>query len=207
MATVFEFSDYRKALSHLMEIHSGEQRGLQTRLANHMGCQQAYLSRVMAGNAELSQEQAVAAGAFFNLDTLEQEYFLTIVNFNRAGTPELRRFYEKRRSEILARKLEIKSRIKADGSLSPERKATYYSDWIYSAVHMATAIPKYSSVSSLATRLALPETRVREILEFLEDSGLVEKKSGRYLSKVAAIHLGNNHALVKPTTRTGAFAR
>jgi uncharacterized protein (TIGR02147 family) len=197
MITLFEFSDYRKVLLFLMKAHEGEPRGLQTRLAKHMGCQQAYLSRVLAGNAELSQEQAFAATSFFNLDTLEQDYFVTLVSLNRAGSTELKRFYEKKRSEILTRKLEIKSRIKADGHLSAERKTLYYSDWAFAAVHMATAIGKFRTVPALASRLGLPEARTKEILEFLEECGLIEKKAGYYQTKVAAIHLGNDQALIK----------
>lgn len=197
MTSIFDHSDYRRAFNFLVKSYTGESRGLQTRLAEFIGCQQAYVSRVLSGKAEFSQEQAYALTNFFNLDTLEQEYFLTLVCLNRAGSSDLKRYYEKRRSEILARKLEIKSRIKVDGNLSDERKTIYYSDWVYAAAHIAVAVERFATRSAIATRLGISEHRVKEVLEFLEDSDLIEKKTNHYLSKTAAIHLGNDPSLLK----------
>jgi uncharacterized protein (TIGR02147 family) len=197
MASIFEYSDYRKALQFLIKTFPGKQHGLQTRLAGFIGCQQAYVSRVLCGNAELSQEQALAASQFFNLDSLEQEYFLNLVCLNRAGSADLRRFYEKKRSEILNRKLEIKSRIKQSGELSAEVRTAYYGEWLYAAAHMATAVPSLATPPAMASRFGVSEQRMREVLEFLEQAGLIEKKGSRYFGKVASIHLGRESALVR----------
>lgn len=197
MISILDFNDYRKALQFLMERSEGEARGLQTRLARHMGCQQAYLSRVLAGKAELSQEQTLSVAIFFNLDGLECEYLLVLLGLNRAGTQELKSYYKQRQNFLLGKRLEIKSRIQADGQMSLEARATYYSDWVYAAVHMITAIEKYRSPAAISIRLKMPQEQVLLVLRFLEEHGLVKKKSDRYHNNVGRIHLGNDSTMIK----------
>ncbi|RYZ92829.1 MAG: TIGR02147 family protein [Proteobacteria bacterium] len=195
MSTLFDYSDYKKALKFLVRHFPGEKRGLQTRLSEHIGCQQAYLSRVFANRADLSQEQALATSDFFNLDQLETEYFLMLLNQNRSGTTKLKNFYALKIEALKARKLDIKSRVVTEGSLSQKASMTYYSDWSYSAAHMAIACSEYQTISKLSQRLGLPEARIMEVLEFLESEGLAEKKGSKYHHRVATIHLGSDESL------------
>lgn len=197
MASLFDFKDYRDAVKFLLDTRGDKTRGSQSRLASFIGCQQAYLSRFFAGQAELSQEQILLIADFFTLDKLEAEYILYLLNFNRAGNGQLKSFYEKKIKQILEKKLEIKSRIKAEGDLDLESKTIYYSDWLYCAVHIITAIDKYRTVREIAERLRVSQQKVTDVLEFLESKGLVVKKNNRYMNKIGSLHLGGDASVIK----------
>jgi uncharacterized protein (TIGR02147 family) len=195
MDNFFTYQDYRKLLSRLLaqEIPS---RGAQSRLADFIVCQQAYISRVIGGDAELSQEQAIAACEFFKLDSLETEFFLHLLNYNRAGSAHLRSFYKKKLDAVINKKLQISERVVAE-TLHKADQVKYYSDWITSAVHVVTGIEKFRSVKAISGRLRILEERVLRSLEFLENSGLITKNKGNYAIKNPSLHLPKSSELLK----------
>jgi uncharacterized protein (TIGR02147 family) len=192
MNSIFVFDDYRKVLKELMVG-----RGVQVRLAQHVGCQQSYLSRVLAGRAELSQEQALSITTFFGFDQLESEYFLVMVNLNRAGSAELRSYYKKKLDDIVDKKLLVRNRVKVADTLTPEQKSIYYSDWLYCAVHVLSAVERYRTVTEIAKRLGVVENRIMDVLQFLETCGLVAKAKNRYMNRAPLVHLTGDSELIR----------
>lgn len=197
MSQLFKYTDYRPALKFLIATYEGPRKGLQTRLAQQIGCQQTYLSRVISGSAELNQEQSFAVTTFFKLDQLEKEYFFLLVNLNRAATVELKDYYKNKIQLIKSKKTEISSRIDSKNSLDEEKKSIYYSDWIYGAIHVLTAIPQFQTAESISTRLSLSFERVKEVLVFLENAGLVIRKHNKYHHNTVNIHLNQDSPYIK----------
>lgn len=85
---VYEFKDYRK---FLIQALGGESKrtGQRGALAEHLGCQSAYLSQVLKGVANFNLEQAFKVNQFFGHDPQASEYFLNLVQLERAGTRQL----------------------------------------------------------------------------------------------------------------------
>ncbi|MDQ3232688.1 MAG: hypothetical protein M3Q07_12790 [Pseudobdellovibrionaceae bacterium] len=86
--TFFEQENYRDIIRGKIRDHS-RKRGYQTQLAKFAGCQVSYFSQVLKGQVQLTPDQAAALCEVWNLADLEAEYFLTLVNFERAGSPQL----------------------------------------------------------------------------------------------------------------------
>ena len=195
---IFTHSDYRKLLDILLKTPvRGGGKGAQTRLAQHLGCQQAFISRVISDKAELSQDQAFLVGEFFKFTHLEREYWLNLVFENRAARASLKKYYKEKLSKIREENSSLNKSIHVDRKITEVEKSFYYSDWYYQAIHMICGLPGRHSISSLAGRLALDESLVIQALEHLVASGLIKRKDGLYQISDGRIHLPPEHPLIR----------
>src|SRR3989344_6270394 len=99
--SVFDFSDYKEFLRAWIDEKGHKGRGLKTKLAQAIGCNSTYVAHILHGKSHLSLEQGEAAARFKGLDTKEKHYFLLLIQLGRAGTVELRRYFETQRTEAL----------------------------------------------------------------------------------------------------------
>ena len=53
-------------------------KGYQSKLADEIGCQRAYLSRVINGEQHFTLEHGVKAAEFWGLSATETDYFLNL---------------------------------------------------------------------------------------------------------------------------------
>src|SRR5687768_13356982 len=90
---IFNFLDYKKYLKEVIRENRGT-HGYKTRLAKAAGCRSSYLSQVLHGNFDLSPEHALGLANFWGLSTTEKDFFIQLVHLARAGTKELKKYYE-----------------------------------------------------------------------------------------------------------------
>lgn len=193
---LIHFSAYKDALRSLIEDQETHQRGVRTSLAQHMGCQPAYLTRVLNGDADLSLEQIESAGRFFLLSEAQTEFLIALVGENRAGTIKLKAYWSKQLKEARERIDELKGRLDLNDSLTKEEMQVYYQSWHFSAIHAATSIPTLQKVSALTKYLHLTEDVVRSTLRFLVDAKLVVQKDDRFQVTSRRIHISRRDPLV-----------
>jgi uncharacterized protein (TIGR02147 family) len=191
MKFVFEYKDYKAYLTGVMG-GGGRRSGQRARLAQHLGCQTAYISQVLNGHQHLSSEQAFKASGFFGHDREESHFFQLLVLSARAGTVELKEYYSEQIREILNRRTLIKNRVSSNREVPAEHQSKYYSSWHYIAVHMALSVPELQTKEALAEYFRLPLVEVAKTLEFLVSAGLAEMQQGRYSVGPLHIHLGND---------------
>lgn len=187
--TIFEYSNYKSFVNALILSYPKEGRGQRKALAEHVGCQVAYITHVLSGDNHFSLEQAEAVARYFALTRDEAEYFLLLVQQNRAGTQPLRKFLDHNIKEKRSKHLLLKNRLKIKETLDHEAQSVYYSSWQFAAVHMALTIPSLRTPKAIADRLSLSEARALEILEFLCLKGLAVKEFNQYKTEVPLLHL------------------
>ena len=197
MDEIFDFHDYRKAFGHLIAHGDKGGRGAQTRLAKELGCQQAFLSRVLAGQAELGPEQSFGVAKFFNLSKLAREYWLALVAENRAGNAELKAYQREKCERLREEYQSLHRRIDTGNKINDADKAYYYGDWFYSALHMLVAVPAYAKEEVMAQKLGLALEDVHRCLEMLERAQLIERSGGSWKLSTGRIHLPPTHPLVR----------
>jgi uncharacterized protein (TIGR02147 family) len=187
MAEIFEFRDYKHYLSDLSERSQAVGRGYGRKLAEAAGCRTAYISQVLRGSAQLSLEQALGISRMLGHSDHENEFFLLLVQHERASTIDLKSYF-KRKIDTLARN-RLQKKMPRSASLPDSSQATYYASWYFIAVHMALTIDGLREPLAIAQRLSLSLERVREVLEFLENAGLVLRKGTEYHSGSNTLHL------------------
>lgn len=195
--SMFDFSDYKPYLQKKLNILNKEEWGYKQKLAAHIGCKPSYLSQILNGKADLTIEQAHKLNTHFMHDKTESRYFILLVEKGRSISKELREFFDEQIIELQQNRYDLKKRLKETDQISQENMDRYYSSWIYSAVHMALALPKAQSPKAIAQKFNIPEKMATEVVSFLESSGLVEFKNGKYEFTKMRIHLDRNSNFIQ----------
>ena len=176
-------------------IEGGGERAPKLRLSEAAQCTPSWITRVLLEEARLTPDQAHGIAVFCGLNDGETEYFLTLLDWERAGTPALRR--------RLADRLE---RLRRDGKhvgasvsrtaekLSDEQLARYYSSWIYPAIHVAAMI-RAQTIPEIGRRLKLDARTVTRACAVLEEIGLVDSHGGKVAATQKNVHVPAGSAL------------
>lgn len=189
--SVFEYSSYKSYLGAKAGA-TGTRRGVKMAMAKAINCQPTYVSQVLHGKAHLSLEQAEILNGFFSHSRDEAFFFLLLVQKDRAGTRTLRDFFQEQIEDVLKKRLILTKRLGAKESLSEIHQSTYYSSWIYAALHIALTIPELRTRDALSDYFHLPVRKITESLDFLISTGLIKATKEGYEVTNSQIRLGND---------------
>ncbi len=176
---LYSFSNYKEFTLKWIKSQPKKGYGQLRKLAQHLDINAVIVTQVFNGPRNLSVEQAFDATSFFGLNELESDYYLLLVQHERAGNYRLQDNFAKKIKELKTKATKIKSRLpKNKQELSFETKALFYSDWFYSGIRLITAIDGFNSPEAIANYFYLPVRKVREVLDFLTENNLcIEKKT------------------------------
>jgi len=178
---IYNFNDYRTFLKHLLKTSPKKGHGVRSQWAKAMNCQVAYVSHILKNLYEISIEQAEGLSRYLALSKEETEFFLLLVQKERAGTHQLKQFFLKLIEEKIKQRQHIRNRMKIKTSLSIEDQAIYYSSWIYAAVHIILTIPFYQdSPEKIAKYFNESLATIRRVLDFLETRNLIRVNNGHF---------------------------
>lgn len=192
---VFEYSDYKKCVNDWITEQKSGGHGQLRQMAIHLKINSVVMSQIFRGNRDLSLEQALGVATFIGLTEMERDYFLLLVQKDRAGTHELKKIFEKQLSVLNTAAQSLKNRVKHQ-KFTDEDKATFYSQWYYSAVRLGVSIPSWNSISSIATQLNLDRQIVAKIIEFLLKNKLIVESNGRLQMGPQITHIGHDSPFV-----------
>jgi uncharacterized protein (TIGR02147 family) len=170
---LFLFSDFRAyIISTLNSDDFG--RGGKSKLASHLNCQPSFISQVLKGVNTLSLEQAFKINSFFNHTEIEQSYFMTLVESEKAATNDLKNYYKKKLNDLSEQAKLIQNRIKYD-EISESDTLTYYNNWNHVKIHHLANIPKYKNINSLRKKINISDHEFESCLDFLLEKKLLVK--------------------------------
>lgn len=189
--SLFSYNSYKQYINDRLDDETDEfgGRGARSRLSVAIGCQSAFVAQVFKGAAHLSLEQAEQINLYFNHTENESQFFLFLVQYLRAGTEVLRRRIKSQLVQLQNENLDLKNRLESSKKISEVNMMTYYSSWLYGAVHILIMIPEFQSIGNLSKRLQVPQKNISVILEFLIRCGLAQKVDGRYQAAETKFHL------------------
>ncbi|HWU44875.1 MAG TPA: TIGR02147 family protein [Bdellovibrio sp.] len=186
VSSIFEFHNYRKYLSDWIEAARKEKRSNLTQLAKVAQVHTTYLSQVLSGQKDLNLEQASLIADDLQLTSLEKEYFFTLIQLERAGNQNLKRYLQEKKTDLEKQKNNLAKRFEKFKQLSDEEKSQFYSTWIYVAIFVSTDISGGQTLEQVADRFRLSRQEADDILSFLCRTGLCQLHNGKY-------KLGENH--------------
>lgn len=165
-------------------------RGAKTRLANHLGVQGSFISLVLSGPQDFSTDHSIKIAEFLKLSAPETEYFMTLVQRDRAGTPKLKQYYQALIDRMLKEEAQIKSHVQAKQLEANEQDLSlYYGAWFHVAVHMAIHNTKLRTVSALVAYTKLSESQVRESIDLLVRLGFAQFDKDKVVPIDRTFHL------------------
>jgi uncharacterized protein (TIGR02147 family) len=194
--TIFDFVNYKAYLLDWIQSQPSRGHGIRRGIASSIGCQTAFVSQILKGDAHLSLEQADKLNVFLGHAQEEARFFLLLVQLTRAGTESLRSHFRIQMSEILEKRTQLRERLAVTNEISKEDRSIFFSSWSFAAAHVLLSIPGFQTRSALAQALSLSPKKVGNILDFLVSRGLAMQKGDQFTVGKVHIHLGNDSPMI-----------
>lgn len=191
----FDFDDYRKFVLSALDSRPGGGRGELTKIAQLLGVNSSFLTQVLRGPKNFSQEQAFLLAGYLGLDELETRYLSDLVSFERASKAPYKDFL-RRRLEKLRNEARWKAGVPPiDQPLDERSQTIFYSSWQYSAVQLVSGMLEFQTPQAIAKRLKMDDQTVRGVLSFLVSCGLCVTDGERYGVGTRRTHLPDGSPL------------
>jgi uncharacterized protein (TIGR02147 family) len=180
MASIFEYTDYRKYLADWFSEKKKSQKAFSYgSFALKAGFKdKGFFHNVIHGKRDLTKESQIKVSQGIGHSNAEAEYFENLVFFNKATTLKDRNyFYEKMNH--------VKSTEKAAVKALQTRKDQYefYSQWYYSAIRSFIDMHKFRDNYILLAKNMYPRIKPREAKKavlMLEKTGLLKKNTNGF---------------------------
>lgn len=189
MISLYEYTDYRAFLRARMNEMPKRGYGQANKLAHHLDVHTSLVSQVLRGHKSFTLEQAASTADFFEFTDPEIEFFLLLVQWDRAGNASLKDKIRIQLEKLKKQARELGHRLKSEKKLSEEARAIYYSDWIYAAVMQMTAIPGQNNLDAIAEACSITKKRAKEVTDFLIHEGLCRNSRDGLEIVTANLHL------------------
>jgi uncharacterized protein (TIGR02147 family) len=178
---VFSFQNSRDFLRSYIGSLPKNGWGEIQRWADFLGLQASYVSQILSGAKALNIDQSLALARHIGLKENEIDYFVLLVEKERAASHETKKYFDLKLEAAKAASKDLSKRLPKDRDLSAVEKSIFYSSWHYSAIRLFCSLSKVGkSLVEIADRFKLKRHEVAQILEFLCESGLCSEKKGRY---------------------------
>lgn len=192
---IYKYDDYKKII--IDWIASSKIKGAKTQLSKSANCSPSWITRVLHGSLQLTPDQAMGVAVFLNFNEFETDYFMNLVDLERAATPRLKKQIEKKLNFLRKNSIKVGASVQSFTSLDSD-SFRYYSSWVYASVHVACMIKK-QKVEEISERLNLSMEKVIKILHELKKMNLVTNDSLLWFSKSNNIHLPEDYQHSKIT--------
>lgn len=193
---IFDYKDYKKYANDTIEKLPKGGYGTYRKVATHLNINSVMVSQIFKGDRHLTSEQAHQVSEFFGLSELATDYFILLVQIQRARTFVYKNRLEKKRTELLEKSRELKTRLPQDKELTDETKSVFYSRWYYSGVRLTASIKDFQTAEQIASRLSLSIAQVNQVIQFLLEHGLCVQEGNRTKMGPKRIHVGSDSHLV-----------
>lgn len=194
---IFDFVDYKKFLAAIFK-HNSNIRGLYKLMANASNCQPSYLSQVMrkGSKIQLTPDQAMGVSQFLLLAPKERDFFLLLVDYERASSQDLKKLLLSKIKSIQKNSLDIGNILERPKLEDQEALVKFYSSWIYSYIHILTSIPEFQSTDSISKKINLPIETTLRLLSDLENMQLVTRDNAAWKHSGKQLHIDAKSTLV-----------
>lgn len=192
---IFEYHNYKQCVNDWISEQKGGGHGQLRQMSLHLNINSVVMSQVFRGDRELTLEQALGVSEYIGFTEMERDYFLLLVQKERATNHQLKNVFEKQLQTLNNQAQSLKNRVKHH-KFTDEDKATFYSQWYYSAIRLGVSIPKFNSVSMIAEHLNLDRVHVAKVIDFLIKHKLVVEKDGHLDMGPQVTHIGHDSPFV-----------
>ena len=187
---------YKDYILRKMELNGLKARGEFSRFAEFLGVNTSFVSQVLKSDKHFSLEQIAKCSKYLSLTELEEDYLIHLNQYERAGTNELRNYFEKKLNKIREKNSKVSEVLKTHKSLSFEDQSVFYSNWYYSAIRLATDIEGNETISKLASFLKLNSSLVADAIHFLLEKNLLKKEHGQLVMTDKMTHLKDDSPFI-----------
>lgn len=196
MISIYTFESYKAFTSTWVSERHHNGRGQFLKMAQHLRVHPTLISQVFKGPKDLTLEQGALLAQFMKLDEREMEFYVTLLERDRAGERVLREICESRLRKLKAQAQLIINRVADAKEIPEEYRQQYYSSWEYAAVRVAISIPQCQTREGLMQTLKMEAGRLDEVLNFLFKLRIVIEENKKLKLGSNIIHLKKDSPLI-----------
>lgn len=178
---IVEYVSYKKYLQGLIK---NSKRGFQTHLSRALEINPSQLNRIAYGDINLTEDQSARFCQLLRLDTLESEYFVALVQLEKANAIDAKEIFLsilKNLRDLKAIRDGIPLVEKNAYQISPDQSQALSNSTLYLDILALCCISSYKTASDFATRLKVSESDVDEALDYLiNEKFLTSSPQGGY---------------------------
>lgn len=189
---IFDYANYKDFIHDFLKTMPKKGHGQSARIAKILGVHSTMVTHILKGNAQLTIEQAVKLIPYFMFNELESEYFILLVQLERAGDKSTKQFFSSQLEKIKKRSMVLSERLIVKNNLGEEDQLIYYSEWFYSGIRLLTAIDKYQTRQELTQATSLPHDVISKTIQFLLEKGLCVEKDNKIIVGPTKTYVGSN---------------
>jgi plasmid maintenance system antidote protein VapI len=187
---VFKHHKYQDILNTWVELKPGKGRGKFKEMAEFLRVSPVFVSQVVNGTRSLTEDQAYLLTGFLELTAQEAEYFILLVQKERASHHAYGKYIDSKISKITKEAQSTRARIKAtDLELSKENLAVYFTDPKYTVVHLGSTLKGVKNIDDLTKVLQMKRQDVIACMDFLISCNLVVEGPNGFDLGPTRIHL------------------
>lgn len=190
--SIYDFSSSYEYLAEWIASRPNSGRGIKGQFAKVLGVSSTLISFILSGKKTATLEQASDLADFMGLNEAETDFLFLLIELERANHHRLRTKLKRKVNQALLQSKKISVRVKKDIELSEEKKAIYYSSWIYTATRNLVATGVYRDALEIARRLNVSQVTVSKALHFLLENGLCEEKNGQIVVGPTYTHVDSD---------------
>jgi uncharacterized protein (TIGR02147 family) len=180
MSSLFETEDYRKIIRNWVQAKPQKGRGELLKMAEFLGIPASVYSQTLSGQRELSADHAYLLAEYMGLLTLEKEYFVTLVQIEKATHHKFKNFLKEKKQQLKKESLNLSKRMSHEKTLNEKEQLEFYSSWLYSAIRLKCDIGAGLTAEEIKKQFNLSQDRLLKILEFLVSAGLIVQEKQHY---------------------------
>lgn len=193
---VYEYRDYKKYLTDWFKEHPKGGRGQLKKIADHLRISTTMISQVLRADKHFSLETAAEITEYLGLNEKESEYFLLLIEHQRAGAFKLKKILEKKIEREQQAGSALQNRLAADRQMTNDEKMQFYSSWMYSAIRILSALPDMGNAKVISQKLNIPLSLANDIINFLLEKNLCIQKNNRITYGPHRTHVGKDSPFV-----------
>lgn len=180
---------------HLHQTDGQRRRGVNA-LAGALRCHATFIAKVLSGRAEFSVEQALAFCDHVALSEFERQFFLELLQLERAADQRTKTFFAARVDSLRQARLEVTRRLGSKEIPMSEVQSEYYGSWIPQFIHILCQTEGKHSTASIAASMNLPLPVVENTVRALIEGGIIASQNGFLSSQMDFVHLPDKSNLI-----------
>lgn len=196
--------DYRE----IIEISVGyarerRPRGSIARLASASSCHPTYVAQVLRGERDFSLEQGLGLAKGLGWSEEVKELFLLHLQQARAGSQELKRYFNIKISQFIEQSLDLTPRERAlKGGLDSQYETEYFGDHRYQILHALCLIGTGEKLATLSKKTSIAEKDIEYILGRLERMELIKIEKNLWIGTQHFLHLSKSSPYIRKLHET-----
>lgn len=193
---LYKYEDYKVFVNDWVKNHPSNGRGKYLELSKVLNVHTTLISQIFKGDKSITLEQAFILCDYLGFDQTETDYFMLLVQIERAGNFKLESYYQEKLLKLQNELQDMKSRITEKKILDENDKALFYSNWFYSAIRLSASLEHVNTKEDISGFTGLQPKIVNQVVNFLLSVGLLNNIDGKLEMGPAITHLESKSPLI-----------